>query len=51
MCSKREQSLSTDQFFKVIKIVEDGGLIEKTSSHFPDKEFNQEVFEYVNWRC
>ena len=27
-------------FLKVIKIVKDGGLIEKTSSHFPDKEFN-----------
>ncbi len=51
MCSNREQSQSTDQFLKVIKIVKDGGLIEKTSSHFPDKEFNQEMFEDLNWRC
>ncbi len=41
-------------FLKVIKIVKDGGLIEETSSsHFADKEFNQEMFEGLkdfHWR-
>ncbi len=50
MCSNREQSQSTDQCLKVIKNVKDGGLIEKTSSHFPDKEFNYQNFKISKFK-